>query len=391
MSNMPPKGTPIDWTNPISKGLVFASVGNQPDINLVDGARPSDGTTFAVRPGADGLGLDPDDLAFAPTDGSFWNKWHDSGRTFGFATYSLLLREVDTGSNDTILEIKINNNRHTLRFVNAAQNETISVSYYDTTETQINAGPVATPIGIDGKAHGAACSCESDGTLTLYGDGISLGTPGTTSNPGFLAQTLNNGFGVGNDWTGGTDWPGLIYLSLLWTRPLSAVEHAQLHANPWQVFQRRTLFAHAYPYDPTIVLEEEGPAAIEGSVSFNIESTATQINLLSAAVSQDFIINLIQDQSATVTGGGPTLTITLVDSAGTPLQNLSGLSWAWFDESTVNSATTPPDKGTSATTDSGGVFSVSLPNTTLTTGQTGMLALMNSTGQIYAIYRITLS
>ena len=47
--------------------------------------------------------------------------------------------------------------------------------------------------------------------------------------------------------------------------------------------------------------------------------------------------------------------------------------------------------GTGATTDTSGQFSVDLTNTTLTTGQTGTLAVMDSTGYIYALYRITLS
>lgn len=169
---------------------------------------------------------------------------------------------------------------------------------------------------------------------------------------------------------------------------LGESDFRSLFQNPWQVFKSNRYFAHVDPYTPAITVEEQGPQTINESISFDIDLTATQINLLSAAASQSFTINL----SETIAGdlGVTTLTITLVDSAGTPLQNLSGLNWAWFDESTVNSATTPPDVGTGATTDSAGVFSVDLTNTTLTSGQTGMLALQDSTGFIYALYRITL-
>jgi hypothetical protein len=80
----------------------------------------------------------------------------------------------------------------------------------------------------------------------------------------------------------------------------------------------------------------------------------------------------------------------LVDAAGTALPNLTGLSWAWFDESTPDAATAPVNQGTGEITDGAGEFSVQLTNTTLTSGQTGMLALMDSTGYIYAWYRITL-
>ena len=82
--------------------------------------------------------------------------------------------------------------------------------------------------------------------------------------------------------------------------------------------------------------------------------------------------------------------LVLVDDAGTPLSNLTGLSWAWFDQSTTDSAVAPTDKGTGETTDSSGILNIDIPNSTLTSGQTGMLALMNSSGRIYAWYRITL-
>jgi hypothetical protein len=123
-------------------------------------------------------------------------------------------------------------------------------------------------------------------------------------------------------------------------------KHRGFVKNPWQIFKRRQLFAPIFPYDPTA--EITAPLA------------------------------------------GETLTITLVDAAGSALPDLTGLSWAWFDESTPDAATAPVNQGTGETTDGAGEFSVQLTNTTLTSGGTGMLALMDSTGYIYAWYRITL-
>lgn len=128
---------------------------------------------------------------------------------------------------------------------------------------------------------------------------------------------------------------------------LRSADLQQLYERPWQVFKPRRLFAHTQDYFPPAI-EAAAPA-------------------------------------------GDTLTITLVDAAGTALANLTGLSWAWFDESTVNSASTPTATGTGATTNGSGVFSVDITGTTLTSGQTGMLALQDSTGYIYALYRVTLT
>ena len=129
---------------------------------------------------------------------------------------------------------------------------------------------------------------------------------------------------------------------------LSDLALRSFFANPWQVFKPQLRLVPTYPYDPTKVVAVEAPA-------------------------------------------GDTLTITLVDVAGTPLTGLTGLSWAWFDESDVNLASTPTATGTGATTDGSGVFSVDITGTTLTTGQTGMLALMDSTGYTYALYKVTLT
>lgn len=122
----------------------------------------------------------------------------------------------------------------------------------------------------------------------------------------------------------------------------------RLFDDPWQIFAPKQFYVPMFPYDPNAVIEVEAPA-------------------------------------------GDTLTITLVDASGNPLTNLTGITWAWFDESVVNSATTPTATGTGATTDGSGVFSVDITGTTLTSGQTGMLALQDSTGYIYALYRITLT
>ena len=144
---------------------------------------------------------------------------------------------------------------------------------------------------------------------------------------------------IGNASSGGTNsWNGWVSMVAVWNRALSDAEWNSMVINPWQPLKSRSVL----------------------------------ILLAIATVS------------------GQTLTITLVDSSGTPLSNLTGLNWAWFNESVTSSANAPSDTGTGATTDSSGILQLTLPNTTLTAGQTGMLALMDSSGMIYAWYRVTL-
>jgi hypothetical protein len=145
---------------------------------------------------------------------------------------------------------------------------------------------------------------------------------------------------------GDTDSGGFA-LAVAWDRGLTDTEMESLIDNPWQLLAPQRFFVPVYPYDATVI-EVEAPA-------------------------------------------GPTLTITLVDAAGTTLPNLTGLSWAWFDESTVSTMTAPTAQGTGETTDASGVLEIDITGTTLGATDTGILTLRDSTGHIYALYRVTLT
>lgn len=83
--------------------------------------------------------------------------------------------------------------------------------------------------------------------------------------------------------------------------------------------------------------------------------------------------------------------MTLNDKAKTPVPNLTGLVWAWFDAVTPNNLDAPTDVGTGETTDSEGYIEVELPNLTATHGlaaseRPGSMALQDQTGDPYRIY-----
>jgi hypothetical protein len=76
----------------------------------------------------------------------------------------------------------------------------------------------------------------------------------------------------------------------------------------------------------------------------------------------------------------PYAAVSLVDSGGSPLANLTGLKWAFFDQATPDAFLAPTGKGSGAVSDSGGLFRVPLNSTALAVGNTGWLVVSNSDG-----------
>lgn len=69
----------------------------------------------------------------------------------------------------------------------------------------------------------------------------------------------------------------------------------------------------------------------------------------------------------------------LFSKADAAQASLSGMSWAWFDQ-TVGALNAPTDKGSIETTDADGDLTISMANSTLTSGQVGTLHLYDPTG-----------
>lgn len=82
----------------------------------------------------------------------------------------------------------------------------------------------------------------------------------------------------------------------------------------------------------------------------------------------------------------PEVSVTLVASPSdsTPQINLASLHWTWRDATDYNTAVVPTDRGSTGTTNSSGVFTVALPNSTKTNGQTGVLEIANAAGTTVA-------
>jgi hypothetical protein len=82
------------------------------------------------------------------------------------------------------------------------------------------------------------------------------------------------------------------------------------------------------------------------------------------------------------------VTCTLVTRDGDPLPNLTALSWAWFDAADPNVFIAPSDQGQIETTDGTGEIVVYIPDSTLTSGQTGTLVLRADDGSSYGAYNL---
>ena len=126
---------------------------------------------------------------------------------------------------------------------------------------------------------------------------------------------------------------GVVAAHYIHDRNLTSSEILSLHANPWQVFEPRTQII---------------------PIEFITPSTA---------------VNSI-----------------FSDRFGAAQSDLSGLSWAWFDED-VGVFNAPTAQGAIETSDSGGVSSIDTTGTTLTAGQTGTLVLYDSTSEKFGAYR----
>lgn len=83
--------------------------------------------------------------------------------------------------------------------------------------------------------------------------------------------------------------------------------------------------------------------------------------------------------SAAVTPRAPFVRLNLF-AAGAPVVNLGNLRWAWFDQATPDTFTSPTEKGAVESTDATGELRIDLPGSALGSGAIGWLIVTNSDG-----------
>lgn len=120
------------------------------------------------------------------------------------------------------------------------------------------------------------------------------------------------------------------------------------------------------------------------SVNLKTPSNFYSVGAVESAVATLTGNNSIQSNSSstgsiTTAAGTKSVSTTLVNVSGTPLSNLTGLKWAFFDQSNVSSLSTPVATGSSGSTDANGLFAVNV-TTSLPVGSAGWLIITNSDG-----------
>lgn len=220
---------PINWSNPITRGLVYAAVPGIP-LNLVDGVSTSQVSTTAIALAARSKGL-------LVTDGAYGYPAPASSTSLGaqfdinvLTAFILAQQNVETNSSVSFLRgngsgaptwgVGLHGGSNKGPYVMLG-----SYSYAPTADFGTPLVPRAVAITGDGA------------TATVYYEGklITSGayTPATNQyDPANQRQVF---FGAKNqNNSASATFP---FVGLLWNRPLSPAEIASISANPWQVFK----------------------------------------------------------------------------------------------------------------------------------------------------------
>ena len=225
----------INWSNPITRGLVTVFLPGTPNHrDLVGGA--TDTAQYRAPLGAGALGL-----ALSNTSGG--NPWttsipisHVAG---GYAalTSFCLYEPLDTttygmifgaGETGTYPQYFYKNSNGTMSFAPSTNSGGLDV----TTSSVLSANKVYSLCGI---------ARYNENFRQLYVDGVNIGTNtvnGTRINTGFTF--------LGSQYSGGVNRCLRVYAFYCWTRELSATEVLSLTHNPWQIFvpQQRKRIHH---------------------------------------------------------------------------------------------------------------------------------------------------
>lgn len=311
-TSQPKQPVPIDWSNPITRGLVSAPVPAL-GIDAVSGKTlTAAGAATTIAPGLSGMKLlgTGSSVRYADITPIVMTEWtafvHMDGTTtltdrfycgVGNASANAPLMGVIAGNADGS---KIRNWART----DAGPNTSAAVS---------------TTRGVtDGKPHSAATTCTQT-AISSYVDGVFDTT--TAQVTGTYTATK---FAVCGNWRSGAiaaPTGNNVYVALLFNRALSDAEIKSLSGNPWQIFQptNRAIYPEtdASP-DITLALTGEDVVAAQGSaapvITVPLTGVATAVAQGTLTVAGNSDITLPLTGLATVADQG-----SLLASASIPL------------------------------------------------------------------------
>lgn len=146
-------------------------------------------------------------------------------------------------------------------------------------------------------------------------------------------------------------------------------------AGPWTELDEQSTTATASSASGSIGSRSLATAGASGNAAITSTSAPTNYN-------NGIQIALQPASGAAVTG------VNLVDITGAAHGALSSLKWSWFDTQDPNSMVAPTDQGAAEVTTAGGVLDLDLPNSTLTSGQTGTLVLRDAANNYIGAYHL---
>jgi hypothetical protein len=228
----------IDWSNPLTRGLVAAYVpgaGGQGQ-NIANVAATRDNLTglsaSVITQGPNGQGLASTAAnmgALGTSSAALKNQ-----TTAGFVLYDKT-GASNAGNNDRLLTVDYQDDGGGFFVCYGLiwEGTTLNLSGNNSSGYQNPAGYAWTPTALRPNALGFNYGAASVSTIYVDGVGVASGTPAAGA-IGYTATSRT----ILNKHTSTTDYTGMSALmAAIWNRTLTAGEHRALARNPWQIFK----------------------------------------------------------------------------------------------------------------------------------------------------------
>ena len=139
---------------------------------------------------------------------------------------------------------------------------------------------------VDGQRVCVGYTYKNSLTADFYKNG-KLHASANTSSGGTVSSSITNFHIGGRGSSNLATWAGVIEFTAVWNRALSALEHAQIAANPWQLFApiQRTIWVPSAGGGPTYTL-----TAASGSFALTGQDAGLAFNRVLAADTQSYTL-----------------------------------------------------------------------------------------------------
>ena len=224
-TRQPPPGTPIDWDNPLTEGLVACWPLNGTLVDLVKGNNLSASVHTSFSPFVAGMGLyraataSAGNTAAQPVTGAVACSVFSLFATTPGSTAKLTTTQFGTATTGNLVSLNVESGVLWARYDGFTQDGGAGFN--------------------DGGVHSCLWTSPGGGNLqgsVLYGDGISVSVGGNSA----FSIGAGTQFAVG--WafsSAGAAFNGFLGPCYVWARTLTANEAVLLNANPWQLFWKR--------------------------------------------------------------------------------------------------------------------------------------------------------